>query len=393
MKSFYLLLLLALLASGCGKPNPPAEAEAAHAEGEAPSNIVELTDAQMQSAGIQLGKLELRQLTDAIQVNGTLDVPPQNLASINAPFAGYVRQTDMLQGREVRKGTVMATLENPELLPLQQEYLETKARLEYLRLELERQTELRRENIGAAKTLQLAQSEYQAAQAQLATQAARLRSIGIAPEGLSPATLRSTFQVRAPISGTVSQVNVNLGSRVEPSDVLFQVVDTDHLHAELSVFEKDINRVRPGQRVRFTLANQPGAERLAKVYLINRALEENRSVRVHAHLLKEEPGLLPGTYLSAFIETGKKQFPSVPEAALVDAEGQQVLFQYLGVEQEAGVQVHRFKQLTVQPGAIAGGFVAVTLPAGTDSNATIAISGAFHLLAELTKSGDEGHGH
>ncbi|MEK7255402.1 MAG: efflux RND transporter periplasmic adaptor subunit, partial [Bacteroidota bacterium] len=337
-----LLFMLPILFAACGDPHDhSAEGEAAeaheHAEGE-PMEVA-LTSDQYKIAGIETGKAETRNLTGVVHVNGVLDVPPQNLVSISAPAAGFLKSSDLLQGSRVRKGQVLAVLRNPEFIQWQQEYLETKhqleadrSRLEFLEAEYKRQEELAKENINAGKTLQSAKAEFNSMksniaglEARLGGQGAQLRLLGINPDRLRPDNFQSEISLFSPTDGYVMQVNVNAGKYVSNTDVLFQIADTKHLHAELTVFEKDIPKLKIGQKVRFTLANE-SRERTATVFLFGREISEDRSIRVHCHLDREDTELLPGMYFKAVVETGASPVPSLPEAAIVSNEGKDFIF-------------------------------------------------------------------
>ncbi|WP_262892738.1 efflux RND transporter periplasmic adaptor subunit [Hymenobacter qilianensis] len=212
----------------------------------------------------------------------------------------------------MRKGEVLATIRNPEFVTLQQDYLETRARLEYARTELARQKELYEQEVAPQKNYQRAQADYQALQVQTNAQAARLRLAGLPVGG----KIVTTASVRAPRAGFVRAVNVTVGQAVTATDALFEIVDPEHLHVELTVFERDVARVQNGQLIRFTLASDSTGsrrERTARVYLVGKAIGEDRTVRVHGHLDQEnDPALLPGLYVRALIETGRTQAPPCP---------------------------------------------------------------------------------
>jgi cobalt-zinc-cadmium efflux system membrane fusion protein len=428
---------LLLFFAACGDSHDhSAEGEAAeaheHAEGE-PMEVA-LTADQYKIAGIETGKVETRNLTGIVHTNGMLDVPPQNLVSISAPAAGFLKSSDLLQGSRVRKGQVLAVLRNPEFIQWQQEYLETRhqldadrSRLEYLEAEYKRQEELARENVNAAKTLQSAKAEYNSMksgiaglEARLGGRQAQLRLLGIHLERLRPDNFQSEISLFSPTDGYVMQVNVNAGKYVNTTDVLFQIADTKHLHAELTVFEKDIPKLKVGQKVRFTLANE-SRERTATIYLFGREISEERSIRVHCHLDKEDIELLPGMYFKAVVETGANPVPSLPDAAIVSNEGKDYIFVVEAAaegnpeakeeaekksdaekeEHEEGEEApkaeHHFRMVEVKKGVTDGDFVEVMLPEDFDvANSLVVTKGAFYLLSAAKsegEEGEEGHGH
>jgi len=355
-------------------------------------NIVEITQAQYETAGIETGPSSIRNLSDVVVANGVIDIPPQNLVSISAPMGGFVRKTELLQGMDVKKGQVLAVIENPDFIQMQQDYLETESKLEYALLEYDRQSRLSKENINAQKVLQQANSEVKTQKAHLAGLKERLKTAGINLKTLENGTIVNSATIVTPISGSVTTVNVNIGKYVNPTDVMFEVVDTHHLHVELSIFEQDIPKIKLGQLVRFTLTNNPGKENLAKVYLINQKINEDRTVRVHCHLTKDEPGLLPQNFVKAIIEIGANPVVALPEQAIVDFEGKSYIFtqttNHANVEKETPHLVFEMKEVT--KGVTENGFSQVKFPEGFDHvKAKIALKGAYTLLSKLKNSEEE----
>ncbi|TLU89408.1 MULTISPECIES: efflux RND transporter periplasmic adaptor subunit [Dyadobacter] len=404
MKNILVVFFLLTGILACGKKQEekqqePAHQDEEHHEGEE-SNVVELTKAQYETAAIKLGTASTRNLSAVVTANGVIDIPPQNLVSISAPLGGFVRKTELLQGMQVKKGQVLATIENPDFIQIQQDYLETESKLEYAQQEYSRQLELSKENINAQKVLQQATSEVKTQKARLAGLKERLITAGINLNVLQKGTIVNSAVIRSPISGSVTTVNVNLGKYVNPTDVMFEIVDTDHLHVELSIFEQDIPKIKLGQLVRFTVSNNPGKEYLAKVYLINQKINEDRTVRVHCHLEKDDKGLLPQNFVKAVIETGANPVTALPSQAIVDFEGESYIF----VQRAEGAHTDStskgaesegltFEMVQVSKGVSENGYTQIKFPQEFDDQAPkIVLKGAYALLSKL-KNSEEEEGH
>jgi cobalt-zinc-cadmium efflux system membrane fusion protein len=394
MKNIIVVLFLLAALSSCGKSEgekaETAEKTPTAEEKPAETNTVALTKAQYETAGVEIGTTTTRNISEVVTANGKIDIPPQNLVSISAPMGGFVRKTDLLQGTKVKKGQILATIENPDFIQIQQDYLETQSRLEYAQLEFNRQTELSKENINAQKILQQAGSEVKSQKARLEGLTERLKTAGISLKTLNSGTIVNSASIYSPISGSVTAVNVNIGKYVNPTDVMFEIVDTDHLHVELSVFEQDIPKIRLGQLVHFTVSNNADKEYTAKVYLINQKINEDRTVRVHCHLSKEEPGLLPENFVKAIIETGASPVTALPEQAIVDFEGKSYIFiQNAAVKDSAGTEM-AFEMTEVVRGASENGYSQVKFQEGFDGkSARIVLKGAYALLAKLKNAEEE----
>lgn len=408
MKSLYQSLQIILIAitsffiPSCG--NAPVEStEDLHNEGE---NIVVLTPEQIKTAGIELGQVEQKQISGTIKVNGLLDVPPQQLVSVSAPLGGFLKSTVLLQGSQVKKGQVIAVIENLEYIQLQQDYLDAKNQFEFAQVEYDRQQELAKENVNAQKTWQQAKANYQSWLAKKNGLLAKLKLIQVDVATLETGVISSTSNIYSPINGFVTEVNVNIGKFVNPTDVLFEIVDTEHLHAELIIFEKDAPKIKIGQKVRFTLANET-SERMATVYLIGREINADRTIRIHCHIDKEDKDLLPGMYLKALVETGAALVPALPNEAIIDFEGKKYVF----VKSEGGSEHQEenqgagnaqaepkdegthFAMQEVSTGPSELGYTEIVLPEGWSNENEVVVKGAYAILSKMKNSEGEGHAH
>jgi cobalt-zinc-cadmium efflux system membrane fusion protein len=337
------------------------------------SNSIELTDAQVENGGIKLGKPGKRQISGVIKANGMLDVPPQQLVSISVPLGGFLKSTTLLQGSHVNKGQVIAVIENPDYIQLQQDYLEARNQAEFNKADYERQQELAKENVNAQKTLQQSKANYLNGLARVNGLAARLKLINIDPTSLKEENITATANVYSPIDGFVTAVNVNIGKFVNPVDVLFTIVDTEHLHAELTIFEKDIPKIKLGQKVRFTLANE-STERMATVYLIGREIKPDRTINIHCHIDKEDRNLLPGMSLAAIVETGGVDVTALPVDAIVDYQGRKYIFTATD---------HLFSIVEISAGMSEAGYTEVTLPPDFDQNSNVVVNGGYAILSKM----------
>ena len=394
-KSFFLLLLLGLSLAGCdSKPKEAAPAEtegtaskAAEVAGEAGEattadpELVVLSPAEQQAGGLKTGFLTTRPMGTGLAVTGILDVPPESAVAITAPLGGFVESTQMLQGTRVVKGQTLAIIRNPDFVQLQQDYLETRSRLEYARTELARQKELYEQEVAPQKNYQRAQADYNALRVQTQAQAARLRLAGLPVGG----RMVSTAAVRAPRAGFIKTVNVTVGQSVTATETLFEIVDPEHLHVELTVFEKDVTKLRKGQLIRFTLPSDSvggGAERTARVYLIAQNIGADRTVRVHGHLDREnDRALLPGLFVRATIEIGRTAVTALPNAALVRFQGKSYAY---AVEAPG-----RYRMVPVTPGRSEDGYTEVALPETVPPATPLVTEGAYSLLAKMKNAEEE----
>jgi membrane fusion protein, heavy metal efflux system len=388
-----LLLLVGLVLASCNSNEKVKEKPDQHEE---PANVVELTEAQFRTASIDYDHVEMRTISGIIQASGKLDVPPQSKVSISAPMGGFVKETEMLQGSHVNKGEVIVVMQHPDYIQLQQEYKEAYSQIDYLKEEFERQQELSNENVNAKKTLQKAKADYQTAQAKMEGLKAKLQMLNINVSALEKGQIQNTINLYSPIDGYVTKVNVNIGSYVNPNDVMFEIVNTEHLHAELTIFEKDVPRLKIGQRVLFTLANEI-KPRSASVHLVGKEINPDRSIQIHCHLDKEDKELIPGMYLKAIVETDSAHVTALPNQSIVSFEGKKYIFIESKEQEHSNTgkdAAHHFQMIEVGTGESELGYSEVILPKDFDPNSKVVFTGAYSLLSKLKNSEeDEGHAH
>ncbi|WP_284653211.1 efflux RND transporter periplasmic adaptor subunit [Flavobacterium terrisoli] len=388
-KTVAFLLIVATFAS-CGKKAEESENETPKEEAAVPSNVVVINQQQFKSAGITLGTIEEKALSGTTKVNGVLDVPPQNLVSISTPFGGFVKSTPLLQGMRVSKGQVVATMQNPDYIQPQQDYIDLKSQLNYLKQDFERQTQLSKENVNAQKTLQRSKSEYESVRARVAGLKSKLQLMNINITSLENGNIQSTIPLYSPINGYVTKVNTNIGAFANTTDVLFQIADTGNLHAELTVFEKDVPKLQIGQKVRFTLANET-KERTATVKLVGKEISNERTVQIHCKLDKEDSSLLPGMYLKALVESGATQLPAVPNSAIVEFEGSKYIFVVdQGKAGENAATPLQYKLTPIKTGVSELNYTEILFDDETNfKDWKVVVTGAYDLLSKMKNSGEE----
>lgn len=410
------LTVTAILLLSCGKKETPTEnpevktekAEAGHEE--APQTIASLTEAQIKSVGISLGPIEMKELTSTVKANGLLRVPNNNKATITSLYGGVIKTLNVQVGSIVKKGQVIATIANPEFIQLQEEYLTTNSRITYAEQEYRRQRELFDNDAGAKKNLQSSDAELKTLRTKKASLLRQLQMMGISPGKVSNGNMRSGLVITAPISGTVSSISAQIGSYVDVSSPVAEVIDNNSIHLDLQVFEKDLPKMRVGQIVHFKLTNNPETEYDAMVYSVGSSFEnESKTVSVHGTVTGNKAGLIDGMNITGIVSLDKNTTPAVPNEAIVEADGKYYVFirtdkKQEEHEEEAGddhknekgesVQHEKtlnFEKVEVIKGTSDMGYTAITPVKGISADARIVVKGAFFVNAKLSNSG--GHEH
>ena len=376
----YTLLLTATLSFiSCNEGGKTEENTTPEPEGEG----IFVSREQFNANAMTLGQPELKTFPEVLPVSGVVDVPPENRATVSAISGGFVREFGLLIGDRVRKGQRIATLENPEFLQLQQQYLENLEQLPFLKSEFERQKTLFEEKISSEKLYLQAQSQYRTALAVSLSLEQQLKLLNIDPKAVAAGHLSSQSSIYAPLDGYITKVNVQKGTYVSSASEIVEIINSDHLHLELTVFEKDVQRLQVGQPISFTLPEVSKTSYEAEVHLIGTSLDTDRTVKVHAHLKDESKGnFLVGMFVRANIEiAGENQEESLalPESAVISAAGTAYVL-VLESESDAG---YTFSQITVSTGQTLDGYVPVSGGTALNRQQKVLTQGAFNLVSPL----------
>lgn len=323
MKSVYKTLFIILLASACGKSEKQeVSAESAKQPESTPQVVV--TNLQFDNERMQLDTISKHVFDDGVQANGMTDVPPANKASIRTFTGGYVKNTPLLIGNKVKKGQLLLTLENTAYVEIQQQYNEVAQQLKYLKSEYERQQTLFDEKITSQKNFLKSESDYKSSLAMYNALRKKLQMMNINPDSVERGNIQATIGIYAPISGSITKVNVSTGSYVSPSDEIMEIVNTDHIHLELSVFEKDILKIKKGQKITFKIPEASDQTYTGEVHLVGTSVDPtDRTVKVHGHIEGDEDlNLVTGMYVEATLITHPVENYGLPVDAVAQSGDQ-----------------------------------------------------------------------
>lgn len=317
MKHLYILLFSMVLVA-CGNSE---KKETTIPETETNKNEIRLTKAQFEGEKMVLGALAEYNFNETVKVNGMIDVPPRNKSSVTTFIGGYITKTPLLIGDTVKKGQLLVTLENTEFVEIQQNYLEVAEQLNYLKSEFNRQKTLFDEKITSEKNYLKAESAYKSNLAHYNGLRKKLQMMHLNPSKVEQGQISSTINLYAPISGNITKVNVSNGTYVAPSDVILEIVDIDHIHLELSVFEKDILKIKKGQKILFKIPETSNKTYEAEVHLVGTTIDDQtRRIKVHAHVDNEKENFIVGMFVDADIIVDSKKALGLPNEAIIENE-------------------------------------------------------------------------
>lgn len=391
-KLYTLMLATAIIAFGCSSDSENQATKDDHGHEDAHTGEVMLTEQQFDAMDLKLDNLPQRVVSDFIEANGTLEVPPQHEASVTAIIGANILKIQVIEGDAVKKGEVLATLQHPDLIEMQTAYVKSYSELEYLEQEKNRQQKLYDEQVGSGKTYQQTLANYNSKKGEVAGQEAELQLLGINAEAIRKGELASSVPVRSPIDGYVRKVAVKTGQFVEPQTEMFDIVNITHIHADFMVFEKDIHKVNVGQRVRFTVESMPDQEMEAAIYAVGKSFERDpKALHLHAEIEQKEGLLLPGMYVRGQILLGDSSGYALPGAAVVRDGDRSYIFK--GHSHKHGDETEwAFEPVEVIVKSKDRGWTSFEPTITVKSTDRFVWNKAYYLFAEMTK-GEEGGEH
>ncbi|MCK6541161.1 efflux RND transporter periplasmic adaptor subunit [bacterium] len=423
MKNIILIATIAtsIVFASCNSKKETHGEENEHHDEHENSNTSMLTAEQMKSIKIEFGSVEKKQLTASLKANGILKVPNQNKANATASLGGVITSILVQTGNTVSKGQIIATITNNSFITLQEEFLSISSKAELAQLEFNRQKELQQGNATALKNLQSAEAELKTLKARRASLKKQLELIGINTETLTSDNIQSAVSITSPISGAISNVMVNIGSYVDADNPIAEIVDNNQLHLDLYVYEKDLQKLKIGQTIHFTLTNNPGKEYDADVYAISNTFEANtKAIAVHAMVKGNKQGLIDGMSITALVSLENATVDAVPTNAIVNHEGQDYIFIVTDAhkevehhsetttaehkhdehghehsekeEPEPAEEGTTFEKIPIRKGTTDIGYSEITLLKEIPANSKVVVNGAFFILAKMNNKG-EAHEH
>ncbi len=352
------------------------------------SEEVMITAQQFATLKMKIDTIAARNMSGYVEANGTLEVPPQSEAAITTVIGANVVAIEVIEGDKVSKGQVVAYLSHPNIIKMQTDYLNAFSNSTYLKKNYERQQKLYDAGVGSGANFQKAEAEYNASKAMVSGMAAQLRLMNINATAVGNGTISQRVALRSPIEGFVQKVEVKTGQYVAPETELFEIVDTHHVHADLMVFEKDVYKVKKGQKVTFNIQSIQEEELIAEIYSVSKTFEDNpKAVHVHAEIENKKGNLIPGMYIQGRIQVENTETMVLPESAIAK-EGDKFFVFAAEKENEAW----SFKPVEVSLGAKDGNWVAVQFSEAIAPNTKFAYNNAYYLIAEL-KKGETEHSH
>jgi cobalt-zinc-cadmium efflux system membrane fusion protein len=375
MKNIILIINISVLLFSCGSEIKTEQKNAEQTQ----TTIVTLSQEQYKNAGIETGVLSKKNISSILRVNGKIDVPPQSMVSISVPLGGYLKSSKLMPGMRIKKGEVLAVMEDAQYIQLQQDYLTTKAQYALTESEYNRQKELNQSKATSDKIFEQAKTNYQTQLVLIKSLEQKLMLIGLNPSKITAHNISKSINIYSPITGFVSAVNANIGKYVTASEVLYELVNPSDIIVTLWVFEKDITKISVGQKLFAYTNTQPNKKYACEIVFISKNITTHGAVEVNCRLEQYDKSLLPGMFMNAEIELSANKVNALPDEAIVRFENKHYVF--------VANNNNQFEMREVLIGSSDQGYTEIIIPDNLPHQ-TFVIKGAYNLLMTMKNKND-----
>ncbi len=386
MKNISLILFLFIACTG-GSPHQQTKVadhikEPNKTQPDDKNTHIILTRDQLKNIDLQLGKLSKINISEHIEATGALGLPPDAYASVSTKIDGFISGTQRyVEGSRIKKNAFIAKIINPILIEKQEQLLSSHTQLNYLRKEYQRQKSLLEANAGVSKQVEKIYAEMEMYRAKKIATENYLTYLGIDIQKVLEGKFTKEIAIVSPMSGYITSINMHNGMYVKPEQQLLEIINDDHLHLELNVYEKDISLVRIGQKITYTVPALKNKIFEGEIHVLGKEIDPvKKTVRVHGHLKKDRPNFIKDLFVQAKIWLQDQIVTAVPQEALMREGDAYYIYRYIknATDDESII----FEKIQVRTGAKSDGYIAIQSERELQHDAQFVFRGAYYLHAQ-----------
>ena len=351
-------------------------------------DIVRLQAEAIREFGIEIGEAGPGNLAKYTRLPGEVVIDPDRLVHVVPRVSGVAREVYKRLGDQVKRGDVLAELESRELAELKSTYLVARERFGLAEKTFTREEKLWREAISSERDYLAAEQNLAEQRIEMRAAEQKLHALGFSNAYLQALTFDedeyfTRYELRASLQGTVIEKHISLGEVIKDDAEAFVIADLNLVWVKLTVYQKDLSSVRPGQSVR--ISKEDGSTVTGKISYVSPMVDEVTRTAVAILELNNENGQWrPGSFVAGLVAMEARSVALlIRKSALQTIEGERVVF----VETTEG-----FEPQKVRVGR--SNEVDVEIVAGLAVGQRYVVEGAFTLKAQLAKgSFGDGHSH
>jgi membrane fusion protein, heavy metal efflux system len=292
---------------------------------------LKLSPEERQNVGLKTAPADLRPIEQVIKVAGVIRPHPDKEAQVSSRVSGKVVGLFFKVGDVVKRGQRLADIQSAEMQKVQVDLIQAENKLMLTKAELDRVQALVESKIAARKELIAAQNQYQSVQNEIQGLEQQLVILGLSESAVKKIRTEkaiATFPVVAPIGGFIAERNVVLGETVEPSKIIFKVLDPSVVFVEGDAFEESLRELKPGQNVRIRLSSYPEDVFAGKISRFSPTIDpQKRTLRLWVEVANPSGKLKPNLFSEMNIVVGGGQeVLAIPSEALITTEAENFVF-------------------------------------------------------------------
>ncbi len=373
-----LILVISLFSCNSNSNSTDTSANSEYADSNQDSReLFSLSKEQLQSLKMDFTSPEKVQLNTEKVVNGMVMVDPNASIEIHVPYAGYLKKVSLLDGQSVTAGQVIGTVENPYFLEVQRDFIQSRIDLSKIKSEYERFQKLWNTKSISEKEWIDAKTQFESAQLKHQSLRQLLISFHLQPDKIHAENLSSQVPLLSPISGKITETNVNNGKFYQPDERVAKVINFSTAYLELTAFERDKSRIRIGDQIQAAEIENSAAVINAVVSSIDPSIANDGSFKVIAKIKSSDFNLVKGMHVQAKISGVTETVYRLPKTCLVGNPDEPKLLQCVSSNQFQLIGITLMKEDEH--------FIYFQLKSAEESEIKYVNNGAYDIYMEMLK--------
>jgi cobalt-zinc-cadmium efflux system membrane fusion protein len=370
-KTILIIATLIIIIGGC-TTQPEKEIESSS------DNLIEISNEQFKSENMQLGSIDMHPFSQVIKTNGIITAPAKSKASVYSYISGIVKSVEVTLGSYVKKGEVLCTIQSKDFITLQQNYLESLAKLKATESNYNRTKSLYNENISSQKSYLEIESEYRVLSAKIQAIVAELKILNVDINKLEKGKLSTFLLILSPIDGHITLQNCNIGQFVDSQKLLMEVINEKELQIHFFVFQEAVSKIKDGQQLLIYSASNPNTQYKATVISIGKSINpETKSIICIADLNTHDKDVfINGMYFQVDIIVESINAMALPSEAIIKTESNH----YILVKDKEDANNQYFNKKEIKTGITDNGFTQIIGGKYLDGN--VLIKGTYYYQNE-----------
>lgn len=362
--NFLLASLLLIFIQSC-KENKP--------EKENNSNLIEVSVNQFQTEQMELGEPSKQLINTYVDVKAKITSQAGGYVKLSLPFDGIVKAIKCQPGDQVKKGQALFEVGGSDFIDIQMALAETSAQLQKAKANHDRLKKLYKENVGSAKDLLDAETEFKVAKAKNAAILLYFNDLNLDVTKISNGDFYKSYQVASPVNGKISNLSLVIGQHFSKESSLLEIIDNSNLILKMSVFPDDAMNFKEGMKVNFWDGNRSNQISAVITSIGNVVDEISKTVECYATIDDNiAKTLINNMFVEARVIIQSDSMEVLPKDAIIKS-GDEIYILYLSKQDSSR---YLFEKVEVNTGIENEKYISIK---ELDKSRKILIKGAYNI--------------